>query len=297
MPGSDSVVDSRFMRACRRQSVDCTPIWVMRQAGRFLPEYRQIRAGHSLLDICRNPDLACEVTMQPVRRFDLDAAILFSDLLVPVAALGVDFDIVEKKGPVLARPVCERQAIGSLKDPGDLREVDYVFEAVRRVRAALDREGRAIPLLGFAGAPFTLASYLVEGGPSRHFTRTKLLMYSEPDTWADLMSRLADMTIGYLERQFAAGVSAAQLFDSWVGCLSPSEYRRYTMEPTRRIFTAMKKLGAPMIHFGTMNATLLDLMAEAGGDVLSVDWRIPLDQVRRRFPGHAVQGNLDPLAL
>jgi len=282
----------RFLRACRSQPVDRTPIWIMRQAGRYLPEYREIRKSHTLLEICRAPELACEVALQPLRRFDLDAAILFSDLLVPVAALGVDFDIVEKSGPVVGRPVRDREAVGSLKLSPDLRELECVFETVRLLRKAI-----SVPLIGFAGAPFTVGSYLIEGGPSRDFRQTRLLMLREPEVFYDLMERLADLMIAYVSGQAAAGIQAVQIFDSWVGVLSPADYRRHVLRPTRRIFQAIAKLGIPSIHFGTGTAALLDHMAEAGGDVLGVDWRIPLGQVRARFPERAVQGNLDPQAL
>ena len=283
---------SRFLRACRREPVDRVPVWIMRQAGRYLPEYREIRKQHSLLDICRSPELACEVALQPLRRFDLDAAILFSDLLVPVAALGVDFDIVEKRGPVLASPVRGGDAVRSLRRPGGLAEIEYVFETVRLIRQAV-----TVPVIGFAGAPFTVGSYLIEGGPSRDFRETKLMMYSEPRIFADLMNRLADLMIAYVERQAKAGAEAVQIFDSWAGSLGPADYRRHVLPPTRRVFEAVRSLGIPSIHFGTNTSSLLDLMAEAGGDVLSVDWRIPLSDVRRGYPDRAVQGNLDPLAL
>jgi len=287
----------RFLKAVSRQPVDRTPIWIMRQAGRYLPEYREMRRSHSMLTMCRTPELACEVTLQPLRRFDLDAAILFSDLLIPLFALGVDFDIVEKRGPVLARAVRDADAIRALPAAADLRRVDYVFEAVRQIRAALPSTGRDVPLLGFAGAPFTIASYMIEGGPSRDFRETKLLMYRDPAAFELLMQRLADLVIGYLGAQARAGVAAVQLFDSWVGCLGPEDYRRHVFGPTRRVFEETRALGIPTIHFGTMNGTLIDLMAEAGGDVLGADWRLPLDQVRSRFPDRAVQGNLDPAAL
>jgi len=289
--------EHRFLKACARRSVDRTPVWIMRQAGRYLPEYREMRREHAMLEMCRTPELACEVTLQPLRRFDLDAAILFSDLLIPLFALGVEFDIVEKRGPVLGRAVRDAEAVRALPAEADLRRVDYVFEAVRLIRAALPSTGRDVPLLGFAGAPFTIASYMIEGGPSRDFRQTKLLMYRDPATFDLLMQRLTDLVIGYIEAQARAGVAAVQLFDSWIGCLGPEDYRRHVLAPTRRVFDETRALGIPMIHFGTMTGTLIDLMAEAGGDVLGVDWRLPLDAVRARFPDRAVQGNLDPIAL
>src|SRR5262245_15179993 len=249
--------ESRFLRACRLAPVDRTPVWIMRQAGRYLPEYGEIRKQHSLLGICRSPELACEVALQPLRRFDLDAAILFSDLLVPVAAIGVRFDIVERRGPVLYRPIRTPDAINALPVAADLREIEYVFETIRQIRGALagpEFRERHLPVIGFAGAPFTMASYLIEGGPSHEFRETKSLMYREPGAFADLLSRLADLVIGYMEAQVAAGAAAIQIFDSWVGALSASEYRRFVLPPTRRMFTAAARLGIPMIHFGTITS-------------------------------------------
>ena len=292
--------ESRFLRACRLAPVDRTPVWIMRQAGRYLPEYREIRKQHTLLEICRTPELACEVALQPMRRFDLDAAILFSDLLIPVAAIGVGFDIVEKRGPVLDRPIRTREAISSLVSTADMRKIDYVFETIRLIRDALAGPQfieRRLPVIGFAGAPFTMASYLIEGGPSREFRETKSLMYRDPGAFGDLLNRLSDLVIAYVEAQVAAGVAVVQIFDSWAGALSASEYRRFVLPPTRRVFEAAARLGIPTIHFGTVTGHLLDPMAQAGGDLLSVDWRIPLGDVRRRHPGRGVQGNLDPMAL
>lgn len=292
--------ESRFMRACRLVPADRTPVWIMRQAGRYLPEYREIRKKHTLLGICRTPDLACEVALQPLRRFDLDAAILFSDLLIPVAAVGIGFDIVEKRGPVLDRPIRTTDAINALPREIDLRRVDYVFETIRLIRDALagpEFVERQLPVIGFAGAPFTMASYLIEGGPTREFRETKTLMYREPAAFDDLLNRLADLVIAYVDAQVAAGVAVVQIFDSWAGALSASEYRRFVLPPTRRVFAAAARVGIPMIHFGTVTGHLLDLIAEAGGDLLSVDWRMSLADVRRRHPSRGVQGNLDPMAL
>lgn len=294
---STDASDARFLRACRRQPVDRTPVWIMRQAGRYLPEYRELREKHAMLEICRTPELACEATMQPLRRFDLDAAILFSDLLIPLEALGVRFDIVENKGPVLDHPVRDRASVNALRRPGDLASIGYVFEAVSRIKDAMSREGKRLPLIGFAGAPFTVAAYMIEGGPSRRFVETKLLMRREPDTWADLLDRLADLIVAYLRKQVEAGADAVQVFDSWVGCLGPSEYERHVLPATRKVFEGILGLDVPSIHFGTMNATIFDLAASAGGDVLGVDWRMPLSEARRRQPDRAVQGNLDPVAL
>ncbi|MGH9870691.1 MAG: uroporphyrinogen decarboxylase [Candidatus Polarisedimenticolia bacterium] len=287
---------TRFERACARHPVDRTPLWIMRQAGRYLPEYREIRSRHSLLDICRTPELACEVAMQPLRRFDLDAAILFSDLLIPVLALGIRFDIVEKRGPVLPRPLTSPSDIDALPRP-DLSQVSFVFETIRAMRQSIARLGRPIPVIGFAGAPFTVASYLIEGEPTRAFQKTKLMMYREPRAFDRLLDRLSDLAIAHVREQVNAGARAVQIFDSWAGCLGPREYRSHVLAPTRRIFEALKGMGVPSIHFATAGESLLDPMAEAGGDVISVDWRIPLGTVRARHPDRAVQGNLDPLAL
>lgn len=288
---------SHFLRACRRQPVDRTPIWIMRQAGRYLPEYRLMRELHSMLELCRSPQLACEVTLQPLRRFDLDAAIMFSDLLIPLDALGVTFDIVDGRGPLLERPLRSPDDVQQLRQPPDLRALDFAFETVRLIKEALVVSNRPVPVIGFAGAPFTIASYMIEGGPSRSFLSTKRLMYREPVAWNRLMGLLADLIGAYVEGQVRAGADAVQIFDSWVGCLSPSDYRRYVLEPTRRVFETASRLGVPLIHFASAPATLLDLLAEAGGDVLGVDWRLPLDLVRGRYPDRAVQGNLDPAAL
>ncbi len=288
---------TRFLSACRRERTDRTPIWIMRQAGRYLPEYRALRSRHAMLEVCRTPSLACEATLQPMRRFALDAAILFSDLLIPIEAIGCGFDIVEGRGPVLDRPVRTREAIAGLNASPDLRTVDFTFEAVRMIKTALAKERPDASLIGFTGAPFTVASYIIEGGPSRRFHHTKLLMRSDPRAWASLMDRLADLLGAYLVGQIEAGADAVQVFDSWVGCLSPDEYRRHVLDPTRRVIAAASARGVPVIHFGTMNGTLIEAMAEAGGDVIGADWRMPLDQARARCPGRAVQGNLDPVAL
>jgi uroporphyrinogen decarboxylase len=283
--------DAPFLRACRREPVPYTPVWFMRQAGRSLPEYREIRAGIPMLESCRRPDLVCEITLQPVRRHGVDAAILFSDIVVPLAAAGVDLDIVPGTGPVVARPVGTRADVEALPV---LRpeQVDYVAEAIRLVRAELG----ATPLIGFAGAPFTLASYLVEGGPSRTHAKTKALMYGAPEIWHALCARLAATTLAFLRVQVAAGVSAVQLFDSWAGALSELDYRRYVLPHSSVVLTGLAEV--PRIHFGVGTAELLPAMGEAGADVVGVDWRTPLDvAVGRIGPNKAVQGNLDPTVL
>jgi uroporphyrinogen decarboxylase len=286
------------MLACRREAVPYTPVWYMRQAGRSLPEYRRVREGISMLDSCTRPDLVTEITLQPLRRYDVDAAILFSDIVVPLRAVGVEVDIRAGVGPVVETPVRSAADLGRLRPlhPGD---VPYVTEAVRTLVAELN--GR--PLIGFAGGPFTLASYLVEGGPSKNHDKTRALMYGDPGLWHALLSRLADITTSFLQVQTAAGVSAVQLFDSWVGAVGPDDYRHAILPHTSRIFAALGKKeteagGVPCIHFGVGTGELLGLMGEAGADVVGVDWRVPLDEaVRRVEPGKALQGNLDPAVL
>jgi uroporphyrinogen decarboxylase len=284
---------SAFLQACRREPVPHTPVWFMRQAGRSLPEYRELRAGIGMLDSCRRPDLVCEITLQPVRRHGVDAAILFSDIVVPVAAAGVDLDIVAGTGPVVAEPIREAddlERLGRL----DATDVSYVDEAVRLLVAELG----ATPLIGFAGAPFTLASYLVEGGPSRTHAKTKALMYGAPEVWHALCTRLADNTVTFLRVQAEAGVSAVQLFDSWAGALSEADYRRYVQPHSTRVLEGLADLGIPRIHFGVGTGELLGAMAEAGADVVGVDWRTPLHTATERIGAdRALQGNLDPCVL
>ncbi|AEH09270.1 Uroporphyrinogen decarboxylase [Candidatus Protofrankia datiscae] len=285
--------DAPFLRACRGEPAEHVPVWFMRQAGRALPEYRRLRAGTAMLDSCRDPDMVTEITLQPIRRFRTDAAILFSDIVLPLVAIGVDIDIVAGVGPVVAEPIRDGAALARLRPlAGD--DVPYVTEAVH----TLVRELGPTPLIGFAGAPFTLASYLVEGGPSRTHARTKQLMYSAPQVWHELADRLADITIGYLRVQVDAGVSALQLFDSWAGALDEADYRRYVLPHSRRVLEAFAGDGVPRIHFGVNTGELLAVMAEAGADVVGVDWRVPLDEAAHRIgPGRAVQGNLDPTAV
>jgi uroporphyrinogen decarboxylase len=283
--------DSAFLRACRGETGPLTPVWFMRQAGRSLPEYRKVREGVAMLESCLRPDLVHEITMQPVRRYGVDAAILFSDIMVPVKAAGVDLDIKPGIGPVVADPI-RRAADLDRVPPLDPAAVAPVAEAIRSLTADLG----STPLIGFAGAPFTLASYLIEGGPSREYTRTKALMYGDEDTWHALAGRLADIAVTFLQLQVEAGVSAVQLFDSWAGALSAADYERFVLPHSRRVLQAVT--GVPRIHFGVGTGELLGLMAAAGADVIGVDWRIPLDVAARRVPkGVALQGNLDPAAL
>jgi len=286
----DQLADSAFLRACRREPVPHTPVWFMRQAGRSLPEYRRLREGVAMLDACSRPDLVAEITMQPVRRYGVDAAILFSDIVVPLKAIGVDLDIKPGVGPVIAAPIRSERDLQQLR-PLEPDDVDYVTTAV----GALVDELGPTPLIGFAGAPFTLASYLVEGGPSRNHENTKALMYGNPDLWDQLMQRLAGITEAFLRVQVEAGASAVQLFDSWVGALPAADYARFVQPHSARVLSAISELGVPRIHFGVVTGEMLDLMGEAGADVVGVDFRVPLDEAARRVgPGRALQGNLDP---
>ncbi len=282
----------RFLRACRRQTVDATPVWFMRQAGRSLPEYRAIRQHASLIEITRDPALCAEVTLQPVRRLGVDAAILFADITTPLIGLGVDYRIEDGVGPVVARPVRSVEDVKALRPFSPETSVPGLLEAIRLVRSA-----SPVPLIGFAGAPFTLACYLVEGRSSRDFLRVKSMLHAEPAVFEALMERLVSMTLDYLAAQVAAGAQAVQLFDSWVGGLSPFDYRAAVQPHMHRLFAGLASLGVPTIHFGTATGGLLSLMAEAGGDVIGVDWRIALRDAWALVPGRAVQGNLDPALL
>lgn len=287
-------MNDRFLKACRREPTDCVPVWFMRQAGRYMAEYRAIRAKHSILEVCKTPELAAQVTLQPIDRFALDAAIIFADILLPLEPMGLRLTFEEGEGPVIHNPVRTRADVEALKliDGSELR---YVADAIALARRGLN--GR-VPLIGFAGAPFTLASYAIEGGSSRNYIETKGLMYGEPAVWHRLMDKLARVVTAYLKNQIKAGAQAVQLFDSWVGCLSPDDYREYVQPHVRLIFEGLKNEGVPLIHFGTGTATLLELMREAGGTVIGVDWRVPLDEARHRLgAGVAVQGNLDPVVL
>ena len=285
--------DSVFIRACRRQAVPYTPVWYMRQAGRSLPEYRKVREGVPMLTACATPELVVEITMQPVRRYGVDAAIFFSDIVVPLKAIGVDLDIKPGVGPVVEAPIRDHAGLAVLR-PLEPDDVPYVTESVR----ALVGELGGTPLIGFAGAPFTLASYLIEGGPSKNHDNTKAMMYGEPELWHALMERLSEITLAFLRLQVAAGASAVQLFDSWVGAVAPEDYREFVLPHTSRIFAGLAELGVPRIHFGVGTGELLGLLGEAGADVVGVDWRVPLDEAALRVgAGKALQGNLDPAVL
>ena len=282
-----------LLSAARGRRPDRLPVWFMRQAGRSLPEYRARREGTVMLQACQDPDLVTELTLQPVHRHGVDAAILFSDIVVPLVIAGIDVDIVAGVGPVLRQPVRSLDDVRALP-PLDPARLGFLDASVRRLVAELD----GIPLIGFAGAPFTLAAYLIEGGPSKDHALTKAFMYGRPDLWGELLGTLADYASIFLRAQAAAGASVLQLFDSWAGVLPAAAYERYVLPYSQRVFASLEDLGVPRIHFGVGTGELLGLMAEAGAEVIGVDWRVPLSQALDRIgPGHPVQGNLDPAIL
>ncbi len=288
------MINNRFLKACRREPVDRTPVWFMRQAGRYMAEYQRIRAKHGILDVCKTPDLAAEVTLQPIERFDLDAAIIFADILLPLEPMGLQLTFREEEGPVILNPVRHQD------DVTRLRRVErdafrFSSDAVTLTNEAL--AGR-VPLIGFAGAPFTLASYAIEGGSSRNYLNTKHMMFGRPDQWHALLRKLSDVVVTYLENQIRAGVHAVQIFDSWVGCLSPVDYDEYVLPHVKSVIDRLKPEGIPIIYFGTGTSTLLPLMRSAGSDVLGLDWHVELDEAWARVGFDvAVQGNLDPVVL
>src|ERR687885_516070 len=293
LSGPSSPAGSDLVRACRGEPASRTPVWFMRQAGRSLPEYRKVREGLPMLTSCRRPDLVTEITLQPVRRYGVDAAIFYSDIVVPLAAAGIDLDIVPGVGPVIAQPVRTRADVERIR-PLEPTDVPDIAAAVRSLVAELG----PTPLIGFAGAPFTLASYLVEGGPSRDLHRTKGLMYGDPELWRDLLGRLAQISGTFLRVQAETGASAVQLFDSWVGALPAADYRALVQPASRAVLEPFAELGVPRIHFGVGTGELLADIGEAGADVVGVDFRVPLDEAARRVgPAFSLQGNLDPALL
>lgn len=290
---SSSLQQSLFMKACRREATPTTPIWLMRQAGRYMKEYRDIRERHSFLDLCKDSDLACEVSVYAVERLGVDAAIIFSDILLILEPMGLQLEYAKGEGPLIHNPVRTGRDIHNLQTLQNPEPLGFVYDAIRKTRHSLPSH---IPLIGFSGAPFTLASYMIEGQGSRNFIQTKSLMYQHADAWKDLMTKIADGLIVYLNAQIAAGAQAVQLFDSWVGCLSPQDYRHYVLPYSRRVIQGITA-GTPVIHFGTQTGSFLESFREAGGDVIGVDWRVDLAQAWQRLGPVAVQGNLDPVAL
>ncbi|MCA9896759.1 MAG: uroporphyrinogen decarboxylase [Anaerolineales bacterium] len=289
--------NSNFLRACRREAVDHTPIWLMRQAGRYMPEYRAIRAKHTMLDVIRTPELAAEITLQPINAFGMDAAIIFSDILPPLVGMGLELEFVKGEGPVIYNPISTTADIEKLQTPPAEENMGFTLEAIRLVTAELTPRG--VPLIGFAGAPFTLASYAIEGGSSKNYEKTKALMYQFPEAWDMLMRKLAIVQADYLRKQAQAGASALQLFDSWAGlALGTQDYVRYIRPYNQLIFTELEKANVPTINFSTGTAHYLDEVAACGGTVIGVDWRIPLDVAWEKVGyDRAVQGNLDPTVL
>jgi uroporphyrinogen decarboxylase len=288
-----TIEDSVMLKACRRQPVPYTPVWIMRQAGRYQRAYRDIRARYTMLELCKSPDVAAEVTLMAVDRLGVDAAIIFSDLLIPLEGLGFSIEFVKGEGPIVHNPVRSREDVDKIPAT-DVDCLDYVYKAIKITRKALRPD---LALIGFAGAPFTVASYLIEGGKSSHYTRTKMLMLNDPQTWNRLMERLADLLAAYLNRQIDAGVDVVQIFDSWIGALSPDDYREKVMPHVQRMIQQVNK-SVPLIHFGTGTAALLPLMKQAGGDVIGLDWRVDLAEAWQELGDDvAVMGNLDPIVL
>lgn len=289
-----TLMNDLFLRACRREPVSRTPVWFMRQAGRYMQEYQKIRANHSILDVCKTPELAAEVTLQPINRFSLDAAIIFADILLPLEPMGLQLTFVEDKGPVISNPLRDEASINQLQVVGG-EAFPFTEKAISLARKSL--EGR-VPLIGFAGAPFTLASYAIEGGSSRSYIHTKTLMYSKPDLWRRLMEKFVAVLMEYLRVQIQAGAQAIQIFDSWVGSLSPGDFREYAFPYVQQMFQMLRKEGVPLIYFGTGTATLLSSMKDIGSDVVGLDWHVNLDEAWNILGDQvAVQGNMDPVLL
>jgi uroporphyrinogen decarboxylase len=284
----------RFIKACRREAVDCTPVWMMRQAGRYLPEYREIRTKRTFLEMCKTPEVAAEVTIQPVRRYEIDAAIIFADILLPLEPMGIGLEFAKGEGPLIHNPVRTMADVLKLKSIDAASQIEYLMKAIKIVLKEL---GGKVPLIGFSGAPFTLASYVIEGGGSRNYEHAKTMMFAEPRAWHKLMEHLTGVIINYLNAQIDAGVQVVQLFDSWVGALGPSDYREFVLPHQKNVIAGIKK-SVPLIHFANGATHLLEMVAEAGGDVIGLDWRCDLDIAWKRIGlDKAIQGNLDPITL
>jgi uroporphyrinogen decarboxylase len=289
-----SAPESRFVKACKAQPVDRTPVWFMRQAGRYMPEYRAVRKQYSLIEICKKPEVAAEVTITAAEALGVDAAIIFADLLLPLEVMGLDFHFSAGEGPVIEKPLRTKEDVERLRTDR-ASDLGYVSEAIRLV---CKHFGPRLPVIGFCGAPFTLASYMIEGGGSRNYVHTKKMMYSSPDAWDELTRKLVTVVSEYAVEQVRAGADVIQIFDSWVGCLSVEDYRRYVLPRTTELVQALQKANVPVIYFGTDSATLLSSMHETGAEVIGLDWRIPLDEGWQRLGYEsAVQGNLDPVLL
>jgi uroporphyrinogen decarboxylase len=288
--------EARLLAACRREAVDQTPVWFMRQAGRCLPAYRELRTHYDILTLAKTPELSAQVTLMPIDTFGVDGAVMFADIMLPIEGMGVSLEIQPEIGPIIHQPIRSRGAVDALVVPDAEDATPYVLDAIRLIRHEL-RGGKAA-LIGFSGAPFTLACYLIEGRPSRDFAVAKGLMFSDPPLWHALLEKISEVVVRYLRAQVRAGVQVVQLFDSWIGTLSPADYEEFVYPHTKLIFDRLQDVGVPTIHFGTGNATLLELMAQAGGDVMSVDWRIPLDVAWERVgTERGIQGNLEPALL
>ncbi len=286
--------DNLFLKACRREPVPRTPVWFMRQAGRYMAEYRALRQHHTLLELCKRPELAAEITLQPVERLGVDAAILFADLLLTAEVMGMRVEFVKGEGPLLHNPIRDAAGVNGLRQEGAAADLGYVSEALRLVRKSLKPE---VALLGFAGAPFTLASYMIEGGPSRDYAVTKNMMIAEPALWRRLMEKIVAVQSEYLKDQLAAGAQAVQIFDSWAGCLAPHDYCRHVLPHTRALIANLAETGAPVIHFATGIAGFIDLLPALGATVISLDWRVDLARAWDTLGDVAVQGNLDPVSI
>jgi uroporphyrinogen decarboxylase len=286
--------NDNFLRACWRKEAEYTPLWFMRQAGRYLESYRKVRAEHDILTICKTPELAAKVAVEAAEQLGVDAAILFADIMLPLEGMGVGFKIVEGVGPQIDNPIRSMEDVENIGQLDPRKHVPFVLDAIGLIKNQI---GDRIPLIGFSGAPFTLASYIIEGGPSRDFIESKKMMYGQPAVWARLLTKLSEMVAEYLQAQIRVGVDAVQLFDSWSGCLSPSDYEEFVLPYSRTIFDKLEGKGVPRIHFGVGTAGILKMMRRAGGDVFGVDWRIPIDEAWALLGDAAIQGNLDPATL
>ena len=288
------MANETFLKACRREPAGHTPVWLMRQAGRYMKEYMAIKEKHSFLEMCRTPELACEITLQPIKAFELDAAIIFADILLPLEGMGIELEFAKNMGPVILNPVRTNADIDAVKIIDPATDVPYLLEAIKMTKAELNGK---VPLIGFSGAPFTLASYIIEGGGSKNYVNAKTLMYSDAGAWRTLMDKITEIVIRYLNAQVKAGAQALQLFDSWVGCLGPDDYREYALPYTKRVIESVDR-SVPFINFSTNTGTYLETLLEAGGDVIGVDWKLRLDEAWARIgPERAIQGNLDPVTL